>query len=172
MNTTRRARLPLFLMFLAAACMLLPATVLAQGGPRHGGGPGHFTNPRHLVQHADKLELTENQQEKIRQLLEENRGEIHPLRETLRQEGETLREMMADDAVDRQQVFEQLDQVLDLEAQVKRKRTAMVLDVRDILDVDQRAQARELFEEKGQRMRNRGKERRQHRQQRQQRRGK
>ncbi len=162
----RRKRLPLFLMLLAAACMLLPATVMAQQGPRHGGGPGHFTNPRHLMQHADKLKLTEDQQEQIRQILEENRGEISPLREKLRQQGETLREMMADGAVDRQQVFEQLEQVLELEAQVKRKRTSIMLDVRDILDEDQRAQARELVEDRGERRQNRGQERRQNRQQR------
>ncbi len=169
----RRAGLPLIMMIIAAVGLLLPATAMAQQGPGHGEkGQGHFTSPRHLMRIADDLDLRDDQREAIADILEENRGEIHPLRQELRQESAALREMMADDSVARQQVFDQLEKVLELESQVKHKRTAMLLDVRDILDEDQRAQAKELFEGRREKMRERGGERRQNRQQRrQQRRG-
>jgi Spy/CpxP family protein refolding chaperone len=170
----RRPTLALMVMLTAAlAMMILPATAMAQQGPGHGEkGQGHFTSPRHLMRIADDLELRDEQREAIGDILEENRSEIRPLRQEMRQESTTLREMMDDDSVSRQQVFEQLDKVLALEAQVKQKRTAMLLDVRDILDQDQREKARELFEDRRERMGERRGERRQNRQQRrQQRRG-
>ena len=170
MRRIKRRRLPLFLMLVAAACLLLPATVLAQGGPRHGGG-GQMANPGHLMKLADELDLRDDQREEIGQLLEEGREEIRPLRQEMRQEGRALRQMMSDTTVDRAEVHEQLEKVLELEAQVKRRRADLFLDMRDILDDDQRARAQELLEEgrgemreqRQQRRQNRGEHRRQQR---------
>ena len=158
---------PLFALFvglLAAGLLFVPATAMAQAGQGQGGGQGHFTSPRHLLRVADDLDLTEEQREQIGDILEDNHGDIYPLRQEMRQEGESLQEMMGDANVERQEVYDQLDKVLELEAQVKRKRTSMMLDVRAVLNEEQLEMAQELFEERGGQMRE---QRREHRQQRQ-----
>lgn len=170
--TTQRLKFPMVLMLLAALALILPATATAQQGPRHqDGGHGHFTNPGHILRAADELELSDDQRGEIRTLMEQNRATIKPVREQLQEEGKRLKEMMADSALERGEVLAQLDRVLALEGQVKRQRAEAFLDIRDVLTADQRAQAQELFEERGQQMRNRRGEHRGNRgEQRQQRR--
>lgn len=161
-----------FLFFLIAASLVLPATALAEGGEHHRGGDGmgggHFHSPGHIMRIADELDLRDDQRESIRELLSENREEIQQVRQNLREEMGTLHELMMDDSASRQQVLAQLDRVLELEGQIKRHRAEMMLDIRDILDADQRARAHELFQERreeaGEQRRERRQNRRQHRQ--------
>ena len=167
MTILDRRRLPLLLMLVAALGLLLPATAMAQNGQRQGErGQGHFTSPRHLMQIADELELREEQREGIAEILQENRESMHPLRQQLREESRELRDMMGDMGIEREEIFEQLQKVLEIESQVKTQRTGMMLDVRELLDADQLDRAQELFEGRRKRMRNRGGEGQQNRQQR------
>ena len=143
-------RLPLFVMLLATLGLLLPATAFAQQRGHKGGEgvDGHFANPGQLMRMADELDLRDEQRDEIRTLLEANREQVQPLREQLREQTRSLREMMADSSASQTQVLAQLDQVLELEGQVKRRRAVLFLEVRDVLDEEQQERARELLEER------------------------
>ena len=174
-------KMPLLLVVMALVGLLIPATALAQRGPGpHGpqGGEqmqmqGPFA-PRHLMRMADELELREDQREALRTLLQENRAELQPMREQLREEGQKLQELMQQEGSSRAQVLRQLDLVLELEGDLKRQRAEMMLDVRELLDGEQRQKVRELIEERrgegirGQHRRGQGEEGRQERRQRRQ----
>lgn len=179
-------RLPFFLVLLATFGLLLPATAFAQRGEgprsgerysqsderpyaqgrqgpgmRGGGGlamRGEGINPRHLLRHAEELELSDGQQSRIRAILESQRDEVRPIHEGLREESQALQELMSTPAAQRSAIMAQLEVVLDLENELKRQRASLMLDIRDVLSPAQRAKAQEIMEAR------RGSDRRQNRQ--------
>ncbi len=159
-----------YLIAIAVALFVFaPALGVAQerSGPRGDRGEGmemgQHINPRHLMRAADDLDLSDAQREQLRGLLEGQRERMQSVRSELREESKSLREMMADDSSQRRAVMAQLDRVLELEGQVKRQRAELMLDVREVLTAEQRAQARELFEDRRGERRQQMQERRQQR---------
>ena len=153
---TMKFTLALALAFL----MTIPMAVSAQEGPRHRAGErgmergnqlAEHINPRHLMRSAEQLGLNEGQKEAIAGIIESHREEVEPVREQLRQEAGTLRELMGDSRADRQRILAAHERVQQLELQMKRHRVEMFLDLRDVLTVEQREQARELVQSRGER---------------------
>jgi Spy/CpxP family protein refolding chaperone len=144
-----------------AMFLFLPASAAAQDRIlyRSPDSLGDFS-PRMLFS-SEELGLSDAQKEQIAGLIAAHRDEIEPVREELREEASTLRELMTDATADRRTVLTQLELVLELENQVKIQRAELFLDVRDLLDAEQREKARLIFEERASERPTRIRERRQ-----------
>ncbi|TXD33531.1 periplasmic heavy metal sensor [Lujinxingia vulgaris] len=155
-------RLIVTLATLIALAMVLPATATAQQRPhRHQDTVERlFPNPRHLIALRDELGLSEAQQTQIRTLLEGKRDAHKADRQALREAHQEMRELVTSDAA-ADAIRAKLDEVLELENQLKRERLSLALELRAILTPEQRTRLQELSAE-----------RREQRQERRQRRGK
>ena len=161
-------RLFLTLATLIALALVIPATATAQQRPhRHQDAVQNlFPNPRHLIALRDELGLNEAQQTQIRALLEGKRDTHQARRQELREAHQAMRELATSDA-SADAIRAKLDEILELENQLKRDRLELALELRAILTPEQRTQLQELVAER----REQHQERREHRGKRRQGRG-
>lgn len=170
MTKTTKTTMKISLALTLALLMMIPLTAAAQEGPRHRSAErgmerahqmAEHINPRHLLRSAEALGLSDGQKESIAGILESHREEVQPLREELREEAGSLRELMGDSQAERQRILAAHERVQALELQMKQHRVEMFLDIRDVLTVEQRDQARSLLQDRGSERRQMMRERRQ-----------
>ena len=136
---------------LAALLVLLLAA--AQGfarPPFHGGfleGRGHHGG-RFLDEYADRLGLDEETHEKVRAKIEASRASSEPLRDRMHDGYRTLRDLLMQDAPDRDAVMKRAEEVGELRIALAKRRLATLLDVRALLTPEQRAEMIAIHEER------------------------
>jgi Spy/CpxP family protein refolding chaperone len=125
-----------------------------QMGGRHGGGMmqarwggGHGHGGMGRVLH--ELDLTDEQEDKIFEIMDGVRGEVRPLMREFRDTREDLVEILSAETIDRQAVETlRTERVAALDTASKTM-TEALLDAADVLTPEQRAELVKLFEEHG-----------------------
>ena len=117
----------------------------AMGGGRPGGRHGghhlarlakHLIPPHLIMRHLDKLDLSEEQIQQMKTLMNTHRSKAMDLEFDLNQAIGKLEKMLEEDQ-DTQTVLTQADQVMQIETQLKRTRLALALKVKKLLNSEQ-----------------------------------
>ena len=130
-----------FVIAIIEVCLLLVPLALGQGRiPLR-----EFLFPPELVmRHQQELGLSDSQREQILSDMEESGSEFTRLRWNLEAEIDQLREMLETPKPDEAKVLEQLDEVLDLERQIKRTQLALAVRIKSVLNETQLEKLEEL----------------------------
>jgi Spy/CpxP family protein refolding chaperone len=121
---------------------LLPA--LAQRGPG-GGFEGRGPEAR-LERLAERLELTDEQQEQLRQAFTAHRESLAPLREQKREAGAALRDAIRAESFDEDAVREAATNVAEIDVELAVARAAHRQQLRGFLSAEQLEQLDRLHE--------------------------
>ncbi len=118
--------------------------------PFHGGFmEGHGSHEgRFLDEYADRLGLDEETREKVRAKIDASRAESEPLRDQVHDGYRTLRELLMQDAPDRDAVMNQAEKLGELRIALAKLRLTTLLDVRALLTPEQRAEMMAIHEER------------------------
>lgn len=123
-------------------------------GPRHGGHfmRAHMGFAGHGIGRVlDEIDATDEQADKIFDILDEARGEVRPLMREFRDTREDLAELLAAETIDRQAAETlRAERVASLD-QASKTMTEALLNAADVLTPEQRAELVKLFEERGRR---------------------
>lgn len=161
------------LAFAAAAMIALsmaPATALAQPpqppqgpgmhGPGGPGGPGmegdrdgmhlvvmKYLYPLEMVRrHAEEIDLTDEQIEKLREVVTSVNAEVEQLKWDLAASSRKLAKLIEEGAT-KEQVYEQMDVIFKYENKLKKKHLGLMIVVRDVLTKKQRGKLDDIKEE-------------------------
>jgi Spy/CpxP family protein refolding chaperone len=100
--------------------------------------PALMPSPESALQHADDIHLTPDQREKLESSVRDLQATTQRFSEQLRQESDTLAQLLAAGTADEAAVAAQFDKVLAAEDEVKRARMKMSLQTRAVLTPEQR----------------------------------
>lgn len=98
----------------------------------------------------DELDLTSEQSQQIEAIKEEEKTQTEALREQMDDEKSTMRSLLSSDA-NSDQLRQQHQKIQALDQQIKDNRFETMLQMRDVLTPDQRAQLSELMDQYSQR---------------------
>jgi len=140
---------PLIKKAVLTATLATSLAVFAQANPDrpykpHGDGPR--SGP--LYKGMRELNLTEEQREKMRTLMEQSRESLMPRMEALAAERKKLREIMDTDPVNPAAITAQTQRVAQLEAELNIARAKNREQMEAVLTPDQRAKWREMREQR------------------------
>jgi Spy/CpxP family protein refolding chaperone len=115
------------------------------GGAGGDGTPGlgrFFFSPNQVLRSADAIELSEDQADAVRELMEVHQQEFAKLRFELGNEMTRMAALAVEHPVDQDGIMGQLENVLGLEAEIKRLQMTMLIGVKNLLSPEQQAQLR------------------------------
>jgi periplasmic protein CpxP/Spy len=118
------------------------------GGRQLGMGPGSRSerggNPEQMF---EQLNLTPAQLSQIRTIREDSRATMQPLREQMRTGHQELRALMASDA-SADEIRQRHSALMGLDQQLRTQRFEVMLQIRDVLTPEQRAELAQLLEQR------------------------
>ena len=126
---------------LAAAASLAGPGRAPGGHGRRGGMEGGPDDPivrlvnNHKV--AEKIGLSDEQREKIKQINRENRDNSEALRKTFRDAMEKQAELLKADKIDEAAVMAEIDKAFDARKEMAKRRTRRVIAIKSILTPEQ-----------------------------------
>ena len=132
------------------AGMLLLAIVFSAGlnaqGNRRGGGPYERGMQRETLRPMamERLDLTEDQQSKLKELQTAHYNTIKPLRAKLMETKARERTLLAQEEVDQKAVNALIDEETELLNQLKKLRIEHKLSVQDVLTDEQQMQLEQM----------------------------
>jgi Spy/CpxP family protein refolding chaperone len=106
-----------------------------------------FFPPELIMQNQQAIGLTESQRTYIMSQIQEAQGAFTTLSWSLQQEMETMVKLTSQNPVDEQKVLEQLDKVLQLEQQIKKKQITLMVRIKNKLTVEQQAKLKVIKEQ-------------------------
>ena len=139
---------------IASLAALLALLLFAGQGFARSPFPGDFMEghgdheERFLDAYADRLGLDEETREKIRAKIDASRSASEPLRDQVHDGYRALRELLMQDAPNRDAVMQQAQEVGELRISLAKLRLATLLDVRALLTPEQRAEMIAIHEER------------------------
>jgi Spy/CpxP family protein refolding chaperone len=104
----------------------------------------HFFAPKMVMEHWEEIGLTRDQQTAIRAEMEKMTAQFNDLQRQESTEGQALTALVNLDRTDENTVLAQLDKLLNIENQIKRLRTGVLIRVKNLLTPQQQAQLRML----------------------------
>ena len=124
--------------FTLAMLALLAVSIpfLANARPRAGGLEN--LNPNRIDRMAEKLELSAETSQQIKDLVYEAQQKQIDTRAAAQKAQLELRQRLDQDQPDRSEVMEQIDEVSRLKTAMRKAHIGLLLDVRGLLTVDQR----------------------------------
>ncbi|MEX0955692.1 MAG: Spy/CpxP family protein refolding chaperone [Rhizobiaceae bacterium] len=123
-------------------------------GPRHGGGfmRAHMGFAGHGIERAlDAIDATDEQSDKIYEIMDGARGEVRPLMREFRDTHENLVEILSAETIDRQALETLRTERVAALDDASKKMTEALLNAADVLTPEQRTELVKLFEEHGMR---------------------
>jgi protein CpxP len=133
----------LFLTVLAAPLAALPAQAgkggEGKGARMGGGGMGFFK----------ELNLSEEQRAKLKELRENNKGDLKPKREALKKARDEFRSLMGSENATDAQIRSAFQKLQALRSEVATGSIDRMLAVRQVLTPEQRKKAHEMREKRG-----------------------
>ena len=105
------------------------------------------------MQHQNAIGLTADQRTSIRAEMQKMMAEFTDLQWQQSAETEALETLAKQDRPDEKQVLAQLDKLLNIENQIKRLHTGMLVRIKNLLTSEQQAQLQELARNSGPRPR-------------------
>jgi Spy/CpxP family protein refolding chaperone len=139
----------------AAALVLIAGAASADRDGRRGHRFGRHGPPpidRILERHAERLGLSDEVQERVRELAAEAEQQAEPLRAAKQKERDALHALLAEDEPDADAVMRQAEAVGAAETEMHKQRLRTLLAVRALLTSEQRKELVKIFEEKRARM--------------------
>lgn len=126
--------------------IVVDGKVVSPNKPGPGSDPlaGAFFPPELVMQHQQKLALTEPQRTAIVQAMQRAQPRFIELQWQLQAEMEALSELAQAERPEEARVLQQLDRVLELERQTKRTQIEMLLRIKSTLTEAQQEQLRAL----------------------------
>lgn len=132
-------------LFASLAFLLLTAgAVRAQQPAANDPFAEVFFSPELVMQHQQTIGLTEAQKTYFKNEFRRAQTHFTELQWQLSDEAEKLLALVKQETVDEQAVLAQLDKVLNAEREIKRTQMALVIQIRNRLTPEQRAQLTEL----------------------------
>jgi Spy/CpxP family protein refolding chaperone len=101
-----------------------------------------FYSPRQVIEQADEIGLTAEQEQAITELTESHQADFRELRFQLGNEMTRMGALAVEHPVGESAMLEQLETVLGLEAEIKRLQLRMLVQVKNLLTPEQQAQLR------------------------------
>ncbi|MEQ1862873.1 MAG: periplasmic heavy metal sensor [Chthoniobacteraceae bacterium] len=142
-------------LLIALAAVLLVPALLAQAPPVDPIGPRLF--PLELIRaNAETISLSESQQEKMRAVLEKTMGGYPELGAKVKEASETLGKMLDEKVADIPALMAQVDKLQAADRDLKRAQMQVMLELRAILNEEQRVWLTQLKEQQATQMRERG----------------
>jgi len=124
------------LIVLFCACVIAPA----QDDPV----ADHFVPPEQIMRHQSELRITATQREEIKQQVRNAQMRFTELQWNLQADMEALSKLLENRNISESAVIEQLDNVLAVEADIKRTQVSMLIALRKVLTEEQLEEARAL----------------------------
>lgn len=129
------------------------------GGPRHGGPPNHGPPPhlrgpgggrteRLIEQHAERLGLDAVALDSLERISDESKQRDRALHRQLRAAHDQMRSLLSVAEPDRAAVLSQSEKISALELAQQQNRLGAMLDIRGMLDAEQRALLVEISKER------------------------
>ena len=132
---------------LVIGLLAAPSLTPAQGPPRGEDPFGKQLYPPELVMsHQQALGLHENQRRSIMQEVQSAQTTFSDVQMRMAGEGEKLGALLKAGTIDEAGVLAQVDRILDLERELKKRQVAMLIRIRNLLTPQQRARLAELRE--------------------------
>lgn len=113
----------------------------------------HFFAPELIMQHQNAIGLSAEQRTAIREEMQKMMAQFTDLQWQESAETEALTTLVSKDRPDEKQVLAQLDKLLDIENQIKRLHTGLLVRIKNLLTSEQQAHLRELTSKSGPRPR-------------------
>ena len=104
----------------------------------------HFFAPERVMQHWKEIGLTSDQQTAIRAEMQKMMAQFKDLQRQESAEAQALSALVNQDRTDEKAVLAQLDKLLEVENQIKRLRTGVLIRVKNLLTREQQAELRRL----------------------------
>jgi Spy/CpxP family protein refolding chaperone len=122
----------------------LVLTVAARYGQAQDPIQEHLIPPEVIMQNQARLQLSAEQRDQIRDRVTAAQAEFTGLHWDLQSEMEVMAKLLSDLSTDEAAVLSQLENILSLEANVKRAQIGMLVGIRRVLTPDQYETARGL----------------------------
>ncbi|MGA2620123.1 MAG: hypothetical protein ABSF26_21100 [Thermoguttaceae bacterium] len=135
-----------FVALLAALCPLL-----ARADSKTATDPfaGAFFPPELVFLARERIALTPQQQQVLRDCVEKTQSRSERVRTKLEREIATLATLAKQERVDEAALLAQLDKVLDVERELKHLHVGLVVAIKNLLTPEQQAKLRELAKDGG-----------------------
>lgn len=113
----------------------------------------NFFAPELIMQHQNAIGLSADQRSAIREEMQKMMAQFTDLQWQESAETEALTTLVSQDRPDEKQVLAQLDKLLNIENQIKRLHTGLLVRIKNLLTSEQQAQLRGLSSKSGPRPR-------------------
>jgi Spy/CpxP family protein refolding chaperone len=131
-------------LLLLAALAGAPAALSAQQPPAPADPLASLFTPELIMQHRRAIELTDGQRDQITRMIGELQGRVTQLQWELLDEMEQLERILNGPRVDLDRSLDQMERVLDREAQIKRAHLEMLVRIKNLLRPEQQAELTRL----------------------------
>ena len=116
-----------------------------EGVPHAEGVHAHLFLPEVVMRHQRDLQLTVEQREAIKMAVTELQTSVVQLQWELMDANQRLIEVVEGQAIDERAALQQLDTVLQLEGQVKRRQMRLLIQIKNTLTAEQQAHLDKLL---------------------------
>lgn len=129
----------LFLLLTAGISQAQVASTYVHAQPKLAGDmfQSNLYSADRIMEMRDKLQLTDAQATKIKKIHTENAGQFSTLKWDLDEENKKLRKMLEGSKIDQAAVSNQLESVLNLENQLKKKQLSTLVAIKNELTEEQ-----------------------------------
>jgi Spy/CpxP family protein refolding chaperone len=148
------------ILFAAITALAVPQLANAQDHDLESQLRPFLAPPEMVMRFQRQLNINDDQRQAIQEKITELQTEIMDLQWDLQDQGQTLVELVSQETADLSDALMQLDRVLDVESSIKKRHMRMLLEIRQILNTEQRLRLQELMEEMAMREMREGERRR------------
>ena len=131
-------------MTVAAVLLAAPSSAAAQNPKPDDAFAQALFDPQLVLRHAQAIGLTPAQRRTILDELKATQTALAPLQANMMEPALDLIELLGQSRVDEAKVVTKMDQVLEIENEVKKKQAALLVRIKNALSPEQQARLREL----------------------------
>lgn len=132
-----------------AALLAFASPVAAQNPKPDDAFAQALFDPQLVLRHAQAIGLTPAQRRTILDELKATQTALAPLQANMMEPALDLVELLGQTRVDEARVVAKMDQVLEIENEVKKKQAALLVRIKNALTAEQQAKLRELRNAEG-----------------------
>ena len=134
-------------LFLAAVTLATPQSGAAQSHDLEARLRPYLAPPDFVMRFQRRLDVTAEQRDLISQKVSELQADVLDLQWQLEDAGQALIDEVSSDSVDVDAAMTHFGRVVEIETSIKRNHIRMLLEVRNILNPEQRRMLAEIMEE-------------------------
>lgn len=136
-------------LLLGVIAFLLPREVTAQEEGLEAALAPHIYSPWVILEHRERLDLSEGQSVAIVDLMTEAEKVIVPAQEEIRRRIQALVAAVRGTRIDVAAAIAQFDEVISEESRIKHQHMILLLEAKNLLTADQQETMRRIMEETG-----------------------